>query len=178
MKGFARLLALLAVVLTASCTRAPDKTEIVVQRFFGECGAVYGRSSDVAAADTECGILTTLINRFEAENPDVRLKVNVVAWPGYPQLAAQIAAGDPPDLVTMHQSVISDYQGRGLLQPVDAILARGGVDPAGFTPAARAGVVKDGQLYGLPFDTIGRLFHINTRLMAEAGLMRDGRPKG
>jgi multiple sugar transport system substrate-binding protein len=176
MKGFARLLALLAVVLTASCTRAPDKTEIVVQRFFGECGAVYGRSSDVAAADTECGILTTLINRFEAENPDVRLKVNVVAWPGYPQLAAQIAAGDPPDLVTMHQSVISDYQGRGLLQPVDAILARGGVDPAGFTPAARAGVVKDGQLYGLPFDTIGRLFHINTRLMAEAGLMRDGRP--
>jgi multiple sugar transport system substrate-binding protein len=148
----------------------------VVQRFFGECGAVYGRSSDVAAADTECGILTTLINRFEAENPDVRLKVNVVAWPGYPQLAAQIAAGDPPDLVTMHQSVISDYQGRGLLQPVDAILARGGVDPAGFTPAARAGVVKDGQLYGLPFDTIGRLFHINTRLMAEAGLMRDGRP--
>jgi multiple sugar transport system substrate-binding protein len=176
MKGFARLLALLAVVLTASCTRAPDKTEIVVQRFFGECGAVYGRSSDVAAADTECGILTTLINRFEAENPDVRLKVNVVAWPGYPQLAAQIAAGDPPDLVTMHQSVISDYQGRGLLEPVDAILARGGVDPAGFTPAARAGVVKDGQLYGLPFDTIGRLFHINTRLMAEAGLMRDGRP--
>ena len=171
-----RLLLLCAALLAGSCTRAPDKTEIVVQRFFGECGAVYGRSTDVASADTECGILTTLINKFQAENPDVRLKINIVAWPGYPQLAAQIAAGDPPDLVTMHQSVINDYQRRGLLEPVDEVLRQAQVDAADFTPAARAGVIKDGRLYALPYDTIGRLFHINTRLMAQAGLMRGGEP--
>jgi multiple sugar transport system substrate-binding protein len=165
-----------AALLLAGCASGEDRTEIVVQRFFGECGAAYGESTNVAAADTECGILTTLINRFEAENPDVRLKVNVVAWPGYPQLAAQIAAGDPPDLVTMHQSVISDYQGRGLLAPMDGVLQQAGVEPAGFTAAARAGVVKDERVYGLPWDTIGRLFHVNTRLMSQAGLMRDGKP--
>lgn len=176
MMRLSRILLLCGALLAGSCSRSDDKTEIVVQRFFGECGAVYGQSTDVAAADTECGILTTLINKFEAENPDVRLKVNIVAWPGYPQLAAQIAAGDPPDLVTMHQSVINDYQGRGLLEPVGGILRQAGVDPGGFTPAARAGVEKNGQLFGLPFDTIGRLFHINTRLMAEAGLMRAGKP--
>lgn len=162
--------------LLAGCAPADDRPEIVIQRFFGECGAAYGSSTDVASADSECGILTTLINRFEAENPDVRVKVNVVAWPGYPQLAAQIAAGDPPDLVTMHQSVISDYSGRGLVEPVEPLLAEAGIDPADFTPAARAGVEKQGRLYGMPWDTIGRLFHINTALMAEAGLMRDGRP--
>jgi multiple sugar transport system substrate-binding protein len=37
-------------------------------------------------------------------------------------------------------------------------------------------VVKGGQVYGMPWDTIGRLFHINTRLMAQAGLMANGRP--
>lgn len=167
---------LLCALVLAGCASRDDRTEIVVQRFFGECGAVHGNSRDVAAADTECGILTTLFNRFAAENPDIRLKMNVVAWPGYAQLAAQIAAGDPPDLVTMHQSVISDYQGRGLLAPMDAILASAGVDPAGFTPAARAGVRKNGRIHALPWDTIGRLFHINTRLMAQAGLMRDGKP--
>lgn len=171
-----RILILFAALLAAGCSAPDNRTEIVVQRFFGECGAVYGNSTDVAAAETECGILTTMINRFEAENPDIRVKVNVVAWPGYPQLAAQIAAGDPPDLVTMHQSVISDYQGRGLLEPMDAILRQAGVDAAQFTVAARAGVVKQGRLYGMPQDTIGRLFHINTRLMAQAGLMRDGKP--
>jgi multiple sugar transport system substrate-binding protein len=168
-------LALLGL-LAAGCSSGDDRTEIVIQRFFGECGAAYGASTDIASADTECGILTTLINKFEAENPDLRLKVNVVAWPGYPQLSAQIAAGDPPDLVTMHQSVISDYQGRGLLEPMDGVLQQGGIDPGGFTAAARAGVVKDNRVYGLPWDTIGRLFHVNTRLMEQAGLMQGGKP--
>jgi len=172
-----RALAILLLALLAfGCGRGDDRTEIFIQRFFGECGAVYGQSIDVAAAESECGILTTLINRFEAENPDIRVGINVVAWPGYPQLSAQIAAGDPPDLVTMHQSVISDYQGRGLLEPMDGLLREAGIGPETFTAAGRRGVTKSGRTYGMPWDTIGRLFHINTRLMAEAGLMRDGRP--
>jgi hypothetical protein len=170
--GFA--LAILAL-LTAGCASGDDRTEIVVQRFFGECGACTAQHRR-RRSETECGILTTLINKFEADNPDVRLKVNVVAWPGYAQLAAQIAAGDPPDLVTMHQSVISDYQGRGLLEPMDGVLRQAGIAPSAFTAAARAGVVKDGQGYGLPWDTIGRLFHVNTKLMAQAGLMQAGKP--
>lgn len=166
----------LALALGSCAPRGGDRAEIVIQRFFGECGALYSDSIDVRAAEGECGILTTLINRFQAENPDVHVRINVVAWPGYAQLAAQIAAGDPPDLVTMHQSVISDYQGRGLLEPMDAILHQAGIGVADFTDAGRQGVLKAGRLYGMPWDTIGRLWHIDTRLMAQAGLMRDGRP--
>ena len=121
---------LLLALALGSCDIGDTRTELVIQRFFGECGAIYGSSTDVSAADSECGILTTIINKFEAENPDIRVRVNVVAWPGYPQLSAQIAAGDPPDLVTMHQSVISDYQGRGLLEPMDGLLAQAGIGTA------------------------------------------------
>lgn len=168
---------LIAALALAGCGDSDARTEIVVQRFFGECGALYGQSTDVRAAEGECGILTALINRFQAENPDIRLRVNVVAWPGYPQLSAQIAAGDPPDLVTMHQSVIVDYQSRGLLEPMDAILADAGISPDDFTAASRRGVTMDGKIYGLPWDTVvGGLFHINTKLFAEAGLMRNGKP--
>lgn len=171
-----RLLLLAVALVGLSSCGSSDRTEIVVQRFFGECGAVYGQSTDVAAADSECGILTTLINRFQAENPDIEVAINVVAWPGYPQLSAQIAAGDPPDLVTVHQSVLSDYQQRGLMAPMGDVLRQAGIEPAGFTAAARLGVVKEGEVYGLPWDTIGRLWHINTRLMREAGLMAGDRP--
>jgi multiple sugar transport system substrate-binding protein len=167
---------LAAMAALAGCGSGGEGTEIVVQRFFGECGAVYGQTVDVRAAEGECGILTTLINRFEAENPDIRLKVNVVAWPGYPQLSAQIAAGDPPDIVIMHQSVISDYQGRGLLEPMDELLREAGIGPETFTEAGRAGVIKSGRTYALPWDTIGRLWHINTALMEQAGLMDGDRP--
>ena len=169
------LLGLFAAAL-AGCSQQDGRIEIDIQRFFGECGAVYGRETDPAKAAGECGIVTTLINGFNAANPDIRVDVNVVAWPGYPQLSAQMAAGDPPDLVTMHQSVIADYQSRGLLEPMDAILAEAGVGPDDFTPAGRRGVTKDGRIYGLPWDTVGGLFHINTRLFQKAGLMRAGKP--
>ena len=167
-------LAVLASLL--GCSREDERTEIYLQRFFGECGAVYGRESDVAKAEGECGIITALINRFNAENPDVHVEVNVVAWPGYAQLAAQLAAGDPPDLVTMHQDFIADYQVRGLLEPMDALLAESGIGAQHFTAAARRGVVKGGRIWGLPWDTVGGLWHVNTRLFREAGLWRNGQP--
>ncbi|MEO8177113.1 MAG: extracellular solute-binding protein [Sphingomicrobium sp.] len=170
------VLALAAFCALASCAPKSDQTQIYLQRFWGECGAVYGHNTDIAKAEGECGIITTMINRFNAENPDIHVESNVVAWPGYAQLSAQIAARDPPDLVTMHQGVLTDYAARGLVEPMEPILREAGISPHGFTDAARRGVTKDGRIYAMPWDTIGGLFHINTALFAKAGLMRDGRP--
>ena len=87
--------AMMLALALGSCSRPDKKTHIYLQRFFGECGAEYGGSIDVAKAEGECGIITTLVDRFNAENPDIHVDVNVVAWPGYPQLTAQVAARDP-----------------------------------------------------------------------------------
>ena len=168
--------ALLVAFALGSCARADHKTHLYLQRFFGECGAEYGGSTDIAKAEGECGINTTMIARFNAENPDIHIDVNVVAWPGYPQLTAQVAARDPPDLVTMHEGVISDYALKGLLEPVGDYLRTGGVNTGDFTDAARAGVTINGRAYALPWDTHGGLFHVNTALFAKAGLMRGGKP--
>jgi multiple sugar transport system substrate-binding protein len=170
------MLALVGAAALGSCHAGGHRTKISLQRFFGECDAAYGRTTDPALAEGECGIMTALLNRFKAENPDIDLDLNIVAWPGYTQLTSQIAAGDPPDLVTMHQSMISDYQGRGLLEPVDEALRQAGLPPETFTAAGRRGVTKAGHFYAMPWDTIGGLFHVNMRLMAQAGLVKDGRP--
>jgi multiple sugar transport system substrate-binding protein len=165
-----------ALLMVGSCSKGDGKTHLYLQRFFGECGADYGNSIDVSKAEGECGIITALVNRFNAENPDIRIDVNVVAWPGYPQLTAQVAARDPPDLVTMHEGVISDYATKGLLEPVDPYLRTAGIAPEGFTDAARRGVTIGRQIYALPWDTHGGLFHVNTALFAKAGLMRGAEP--
>lgn len=168
--------ALMLAFALGSCTAADDKTHIYLQRFFGECGAEFGGRTDVDKAEGECGIITTMINRFNAQNPDVQVDVNVVAWPGYPQLAAQMAARDPPDLVTMHTGVISDYSSNGLLEDVGPYLSQAGISPSGFTEASRLGVTIGNRVYGLPWDTHGGLFHVNTALFAKAGLMRGDKP--
>ena len=163
-------------LLLVGCSKNEDREGIYLQRFFGECGALYGKATDIAKAEGECGIITTMINKFNAANPRTPVSQNVVAWPGYPQLTAQVAARDPPDVVTMHSGVISDYAAKGLLEPVEPLLRDAGIDPAALTPASRRAVTIDGRMYGLPWDTHGGLFHVNMALFRQAGLVRDGKP--
>jgi multiple sugar transport system substrate-binding protein len=124
-----RAFALLSLALAASCDRHDGRTELVIQRFFGACQAEYGALADPARANGECGIITSMINQFEANNPDIRVIEHTVAWPGYDQLTAQLAANGPPDLVTMHSSAIPDYQSRDLLEPLETDLAAIGIQP-------------------------------------------------
>lgn len=166
----------LAYTVAACGPAAKGPVQITLQRFFGACDAEYGGSTNVAAAEGECGIITTLINKFNADNPDVHVKVNIVYWPGYDQLSAELAAGDPPDLVTMHQSVISDYAQRHLIVPLEQGLRSVSIDPGEFTRAAREGVTRDGHVFALPFDNWAMLWHVNMNLFRAAGLVRDGKP--
>lgn len=172
-----RVLPCAVLGLLGSCTDpGPERTELVIQRFFGACEAEYGGVVDLAAAEGECGIMTAMINRFEAENPDIDVVENIVFWPGYDQLTAQLAANDAPDLVTMHGSVLADYRARDLLEPLGGELAKIGVQPESFTSAARTAVTADGHVWGLPIDTWAPLWHINMNLFREAGLVRNGKP--
>ena len=171
-----KLLALLPLALLAACGRQDGRTELVIQRFFGACQAEFGTLTDPSQAAGECGIITAMINQFEAANPDIRVVENTVFWPGYDQLTAQLAANGPPDLVTMHSSAIPDYDARGLLEPLDDDLAAVGVSPRQFTAAARTGVTVDGRTMGLPIDVWAPLFHINMNLFRQAGLVEDGKP--
>jgi len=161
-----------ALISTAGFALA-QQTDITIQRVFGDCGAEYGTSTDVANAHGECGIITTMINKFIADNPDINVTVNQVQWPGYEQLTGQYASGDLPTLVIMHESVISDYASRGLLQPMDEGFQSVGIDPAEFTEAAKSGVTKEGKIYALPIDNHPWLWHINLNLFKQAGLLKD-----
>ncbi len=177
MRRAAILVAAIAAALLAGCRPAqPERTRLVIQRFFGACEAEYGAVTDISKAEGECGIMTAIINRFEKENPDVRVVENVVFWPGYDQLTAQLAANDKPDLVTMHGSVISDYQARGLLEPLGDDLARENIRPADFTDAGRKAVTIGGRIWGMPIDTWAPLWQINMNLFRMAGLVRGGKP--
>jgi multiple sugar transport system substrate-binding protein len=160
-----------ALIGGAATAAAADKTEISVSRFFGACEADYGNVTDVSKANGECGIITALINKFNADSASTHVKVDIVEWPGYDQLTARIRSGEPPTISVMHEAVISDYSSRGLLEPLDKGFKAAGVDTSDFTAAAKAGVTKDGQIYALPFDTHTWLWHINLNLMKQAGLV-------
>lgn len=154
-------------------------TEITLMRFFGSCEAKYGRTTDASQASGECGIITALVNRFNATNPDgIVVKTQVTEWgPYYDQLNARLVAKDAPTVSVMHESLLGDYVRRKLVIPLDDGLRAEGLDVADFTDHARRGVTVAGQTYALPFDTWSWLWHINLNLMRKAGLVQpDGKP--
>ena len=108
-KGVAALMA--GLVALAAPAAAQPKTEVTFARFFGACEADYGSNIDLTRARGECGVITTLINKFNAENTEgIVVKPQVIEWgPYYQQLTSRIAARDIPAIAVMHSAQIGDF---------------------------------------------------------------------
>lgn len=175
---FRPALAAAAAWLALAAQAAP--TEVTLMRFFGSCDAKYGSSTDARSAVGECGIITSLVNDFNARHAGrIVVKPQIAEWgPFYDQLVARIVARDVPTITVMHESLLGDYVRRGLIEPLDEGLAAAGVDVADFTDHARQGVTHGGKVYALPFDTWSWLWHFNMALMRQAKLVNaDGSPR-
>ena len=167
----------LLIAMTVAPVAGQDATEITFMRFFGECTDEFGDNTDWSAAYGECGIITTMTNTFNATQDDIVVNTVVVDWPGVTELNANLAAGTPPDIMVLHGRRIPNYASRGLLTPLSDVLAGAGIDADDLTDSARGFVEYEGELYGIPLDLHGHLWHINVGLWAEAGLVNeDGSP--
>jgi multiple sugar transport system substrate-binding protein len=168
--------ALLAALLTAAASTAAlaqQKTEITLARFFGACDADYGNNMDLSKARGECGMITTLVNVFNATNKDgIVVKPQIIEWgPYYQQLTARIAAKDIPNIAVMHTSQLGDYV--RLTEPLDEAFKSVGIDVSDFTPHSKAGVTVGGKIYAMPWDTHSWLWHFNVGMFKKAGLTDD-----
>lgn len=163
----------LLLVLVAVPVAGQDAVEITFMRFFGECTDEFGDNADLSAAYGECGIITTLANAFNATQDEIIVNTVVVDWPGVTELNANLAAGTAPDIMVLHGNRIPNYASRGLLTPLGDVLEAAGIDADDLTDSARGFVEWNGELYGIPLDLHGHLWHINLDLWGEAGLLND-----
>jgi len=172
--GCAMMAAGAAPVPTPTPTAQP--TQVSFARFFGSCEADYGTSTEPAAASGECGIITALVNRFNAlHRGSIEVRTQVIEHNAYySQLGARIVARDVPAVVMMHSSVLNDFVQRDLVAPLDGEFQAAGIAVADFTPQAGRAVAVAGRHYALPFDTHSWLWHVNVNLMRQAGLVTAG----
>jgi multiple sugar transport system substrate-binding protein len=174
------LMAAIVAGVAALATNAhAQKTEITFARFFGACDSDYGTSIEVEKARGECGLMTTLVNHFNATNKDnIVVKPQIIEWgPYYQQLTARIAARDLPNIAVMHTAQIGDFIRSRVVEPIEDDLKAAGIDIEDFTPHARAGVTFNGKVHALPWDTHSWLWHINVGIFKQAGLVDSaGKP--
>jgi multiple sugar transport system substrate-binding protein len=169
-----RSLLLGTAVLAALATPAAAETEVTLGRFFGAC---EDAGTDTEASTGEACIIQSIINAASEEIDGVTVETLPTDWGNYyDQIKAAYAGGTPPDIHVMHRHRLPEFAGFGALAAIGDDLASVGIDPDDWTENAREAVTWNGEIYGVPMDFHANLWHVNMDLMAEAGLVEDGRP--
>ncbi|NKB27373.1 MAG: extracellular solute-binding protein [Rhodobacteraceae bacterium] len=120
--------------------------------------------------DARVTAMETLIDNFQAANPDITVKMNHFPYADYrTKVAAAIPAGEGPDVVQLFYGWLNDYVEAELIQPLPADTFPASEIDANFFPMVQA--MKDGDNYwALPTAVRSLALFYNKRLMEEAGL--------
>jgi multiple sugar transport system substrate-binding protein len=141
------IMLILAIAVTA-------KTTITVWTFF---------------SGGEGFIVTDLIKKFNAENPDIEVVEQIIEWGElYNKLTTAVVAGDPPDVSVMHLAMIPDFASRGALTAIDNYVSKDILSD--YVPEVISKAHYNGKLYAIPIDTHPLVLYYNKKLLKKAGL--------
>lgn len=120
--------------------------------------------------DARVDAMEQLIEKFEAANPDITVKMTHFPYADYrTKVAAAIPAGEGPDVVQLFYGWLNDYIEAGLIQPLPKDAFDPAVIDAEFFPMVQA-MKRDGSYYALPTAVRSLALFYNTRLFEEAGI--------
>lgn len=166
-------------------SRARAARGAAVAAALGLAATSCGTTSEVAAGGWEdTGTLTYWMwdsaqlpgyqqcaEQFEAANPDIDVVIEQFGWDDYwSKLFTAFVSNSAPDVFVDHTSKYADFAERGLIQPIDDLVADSDIDLDAYVEdTTDLWVGPDGQRYGLPkdFDTIGVFY--NAEMVTEAG---------
>ncbi len=165
---------LTGTLLACACASAATAQDITLGRFFGAC---EDAGTDTKASVGEACIIQSIINAADAEIVGVSIETLPTDWGNYyDQIKAAYAGGTPPDVHVMHRHRVPEFAGLGAIAEISGDLEAAGIDPADWSENALAAVSFNGGIYGVPMDFHANLWHVNMDIMAEAGLVADGKP--
>lgn len=109
----------------------------------------------------------TRVNAFKQAFPTIQLEL----VPEFDQqkLLTGFASKQVPDILWMDRFAISSWAARGVLQPLDDLIAAAGIDVNKYYPAAVDEATYDGKIYGLPGFIDVRGLYVNLDALAEIG---------
>ena len=119
-----------------------------------------------------------LVRRFQAANPDLRVKIEITVADGLQnRVLTALRSGAPPDLIDINSGWTIPYGLTGDLLTIDDIVQQQKVDLTDFLPAPMATARVNGKLMGLPYRIEGHGFIYNRGAYREAGLDPDKPPR-
>ena len=117
--------------------------------------------------------MRVLIARFEEENPDIRVKLQLLTWEsGFDKIVTSIAAGNAPDVCELGSTWVPKFSSTGVLRDITEDISDIRDDYLLWEP-----VTYQDRIFGAPWLAGTRIMLYNRDLLGQAGLPRDHPPK-
>jgi ABC-type glycerol-3-phosphate transport system substrate-binding protein len=119
-----------------------------------------------------------LAKKFEAANPDTKVKIEVTVSDGLQnRVLAALRSGSTPDVIEIQNGWNIPMATTGTLLALDDLYAKNKLDQADFVQAALNLSKTDGKLYGVPYRVEAHAVYYNKGAYKEAGLDPNKPPK-
>jgi multiple sugar transport system substrate-binding protein len=166
-----------AVSQGASPSPVAEARTLQLWRIFNECASQYDGVTELGDTTDVCAVQQIHANQWNAEHPETQVETTALVWPGTVELNASLAAGTPPEIMSLHAFRIPSYASKGALTPLTPYLEEAGIDVNDMLPNVRDAVSYNGEVYAVPMDVHGILAHLNLDLWEKAGLVDSaGKP--
>ncbi|MBS4219509.1 sugar ABC transporter substrate-binding protein [Bacillus sp. FJAT-49711] len=116
-------------------------------------------------------VYNEIVDRFEEEHPNITVKREFGGWEEYwDKLATQIAGGNAPDVVSMHQFYVSDYARRNALYNLNQLVDSQNINLSDFPESAVDSGKVDGNIFMVAQGLTMPGYAFNTALFDELGI--------
>lgn len=116
-------------------------------------------------------IYNKICDMFEAANPNVKIDRPFGSWAEYwNKLATQVAGGNAPDVVGMHQDYVSDYAPRGALLELQQFVDSKVIDLSKVPDSVKKGGYVNGKLYMVAQGVVTTGMFYNTAVFDKLGV--------
>ncbi|CAM4389728.1 multiple sugar transport system substrate-binding protein [Paenibacillus endophyticus] len=115
--------------------------------------------------------MEAIAKEFTAENPNIKIKVEVIPWGDYwTKMSAAAPSGTLPDVFWMHGGQFVKYASGNFLEPITGKVQAGEIDLNNYAADLATIYTLNGENYGVPkdFDTIGLAY--NKELFDQANI--------
>ena len=119
-----------------------------------------------------------LVQRFEAENPDIDINLEITTGEGLQnRILVALRSGTTPDLIDVANGWNIPFATTGELMPLAECVANGEIDLDDFNDASLGTANFNDQLYGLPYRIEAHALIYNKGLYRQAGLDPEDPPE-
>ena len=116
-------------------------------------------------------VYNSIVDLFEKENPNIKVDRPFGSWTEYwDKLATQIAGGNAPDVIGMHQDYVSEYGPRGSLLDLQSYVDSGVIDLSAVPESVVKGGYINGKLMMVAQGVVTSGFFYNTATFDELGV--------